>query len=94
MDKYDILHNEIANSFNLIVEKFSEHELRAFQKSHEDEIICPPKIRAWIRDELIGYDSPLLNAFIASSYSDRDDMAEYIIQELKDFIDGLARAAT
>jgi len=93
MDKYDTLHSTIANSFDLIVEKFSDQELRAFQKSHEDEIICPPEIRTWIRDELIGCDSPLLNAFIAFSYSDRDDMAEYIIQELKDFIDGLTRAA-
>ena len=94
MDKYDTLHNEIANSFHLIVEKFNAEELQSFQRSHEDEIICPPEIRTWIRDELIGLDSPLLHAFIAFHYSDRDDMAEYIIQELKDFIDGLARIAT
>ena len=84
MDKYDNLHHIIASSFPQITEKFSVQDLITFRESHEDDIICPPEIRLWIRDELIGCESPLLHAFIACAYYDRDDMAEYILQEFKD----------
>ena len=88
MDKYDTLHNTIASSFPQIIDQFRVREFYAFRESHEDAIIYPPQIWCWIRDELIGCEGPLLHAFIACGYSDRDDMTMYILQEFKDCVDG------